>query len=70
MRKISFETYTEVMDSWEDYQKAKIEKIIFLEKGKFGEKDVSKKVEVVFKNLIESDRCMVKFLEQSIDWKK
>lgn len=68
-KKISFKTYSEVMDAWDDYQKAKIEKVLFLEDGKFGEKDVSEKVELVFKSVIQSDRDLTKFLEQSIDWK-
>lgn len=70
MRKISFETYSEVMDAWDDYQKTKIEKVMSLEYGKFGEKDVSEKADLVFKSLIDTDRSMIKFLEQSIDWKK
>ena len=35
---LSFETYSEVMDAWDDYQKVKIEKVLFLENGKFGKK--------------------------------
>jgi len=72
MRKITFDTYCEVEDAWNDWQMEKIKRALELEQDTKlkSVSEIEKRADLIFKTLILEDRIIRHFLYKAFEGSK